>query len=90
MLDAKKTQYSSTKSVPISESPKGDLHNDLLRRSLEQRDRQLEQHKRELAEKDKVIERLRREMETMKSSLTVSGTLPVELPVNDCTQNEID
>ncbi len=76
ILAARRIHFSSTSLVPLSESPKGDLHNDLLRRSLERRDRELEQHKKELAEKDKVIEKLRREMERIKASLSTSDIFP--------------
>ena len=67
----------ATAVVEHEPSPKGDVHNALLRRSLERRDLELEQHKKELAEKDKVIEKLRLEMERMKASS--SDTRPTAL-----------
>lgn len=46
----------------------GELHNALLRKSLERRESELEQQKKELIEKDEMIEKLRREMEQLKAS----------------------
>ena len=59
---------SSTAVMGIDKGPKGDLHNDLLRRSIERRDSELELHKRQLAEKQMEIEQLRKEMEELKAS----------------------
>jgi len=65
------TDLSRIHSIP--QGSRGDLHNALLRKSIEQRDRELEDHKQQLAEKEREIERLREEMAKLKASLAVES-----------------
>ena len=77
MLARKKVADSDGTALVLSSSDthqKRALHTDLLRRKLEQRDSELEEHKAKLVEKDQMIEKLQREMERLRSgSITDTG-----------------
>lgn len=65
--DSTTSPEEETLAQSLTQDLKGELHQDLLRHSLEKRDEELAQHKKVLAEKDRMIETLRLEMERMKA-----------------------